>query len=259
MRELITAVPDVEVLLALEPEELGAILLPLLKARKTREPNANLHMGNMTGELRIGRHQGGLAYPDDKVEAAQRSMIEAWMWPERMGLLLPDQGTNGHQGWRVFGRKSEELATKEDVQRFAKSRSLPKELLHPKLRGATWSAFIRSEYDTAVFEAMKAVEIAIRDACPGMDRKELGVSLARKAFACGGAQPGPLTDTNLPPGEQEAMMHLFGGALGVFKNAHSHRNVNLDDPQQARDTIGFASLLLNIIDARSADRMAGGA
>ena len=34
MRELITGIPDVDVLLALEPEELGAKLLFLIRARQ---------------------------------------------------------------------------------------------------------------------------------------------------------------------------------------------------------------------------------
>lgn len=258
MRELISAIPDVEVLLQLEPEELGSILLPLLLQRKTREPNFKPHLPSLTSELRVNQHEHGARYPDNRVAAAQRAMVEGWMWLERLGLLLPAEGDNGVLGWREFSRKAVNLGAKADVQRFAKSKGFPKEMLHMALHGASWSAFIRGEYDTAVFEAMKAVEIAVRLACPDIDRKEFGVTLARKAFAFGGTQPGPLTDTNLPPGEQEAMMHLFGGALGTFKNAHAHRNVNLDDPQQARETIGFASLLLTIVDARATDQAQGG-
>ena len=41
---------------------------------------------------------------------------------------------------------------------------LPKETLHPAIREDVWSLYHRGKYDTAVFEAMKAVEVSVRDA-----------------------------------------------------------------------------------------------
>ena len=48
MRELVEAIPDVDVLLALEPEELGAKILFLLRKRHDR---GQFHPGNMQLEL----------------------------------------------------------------------------------------------------------------------------------------------------------------------------------------------------------------
>lgn len=48
----------------------------------------------------------------------------------------------------------------------------------------------------------------------------------RKAF---NKDTGPLADMSHPEAERVALAHLFAGAIGSYKNPHSHRTVNLTD------------------------------
>jgi uncharacterized protein (TIGR02391 family) len=249
MYELAQMFPTADALLALEPDALGVKILALLCKRPPHQNQGMFLQGNLVAELWPYPTLPGYQYPfpQSKRSEIDQAITEAWMWLEREGLLIPAPDINGRNGWRVFGRRARSYVQDVDVSRRAAPVTFPKELLHPRVLEKAWPAYMRTDFDNAAFEAMKAVEIAVRDA-GGYGPEKIGVNLIQDAFSQG---KGPLADTAAPTAEQVSRMNLFWGAIGSYKNPQSHRDVNLDDPVEALEIILLANHLLRIVDIRA--------
>jgi uncharacterized protein (TIGR02391 family) len=110
--------------------------------------------------------------------------------------------------------------------------------LHPRLQGVR-SQFLLGEFELAAFAAMREVEIRVRELA-NADDSLVGVKLMQRSFREGG----PLADSSLDPGEQVGNMSLFAGAVAVFKNPPSHRQIDYEDPTEASEVVLLADLLL---------------
>ena len=117
---------------------------------------------------------------------------------------------------------------------------------HPMIPQNVWSFFSQGAYGSAVFEAFKQLEIAVREA-GNYDEADHGVPLMRKAFH---QNNGNLTDTDQQSAERVAIEHLFVGAIGYCRNPLGHREVNLS-AEEAIEMIAFASYLFRIVDSRN--------
>ena len=234
-------VPDAEALIELEPEELAGVLME--------------HLNSLPASARrsLSRYNFSLPdtvreYPREHRDALRQALMEAWVWLEREGLLVPKPGS---QGEVVISRRGRQLRTRDQVHSYRRANLLPRKQLHGRIAHKVWASFLRGDYDTAVFQAFKEVEVRVREAAQGADT-DLGVSLMRKAFGEGG----PLTDASAHKAEQQALSDLFAGAIGSYKNPHSHRSVTIESAEAA-EMIVLASHLLGIVDKRSSDDSAG--
>jgi hypothetical protein len=161
--------PDVEVVLALEPEVLAQTVLSILRDIEGKDDN-----GRQRGMF-IGGHLAQI-YPREKLQEVQRAIAEAWIWLETEGLIGPVAESN-----LVFvTRRGSSIQTHQDWTKYRGSRVLPRQQLHHKIEPRVWSAFLTGNYDTAVFEAFKALEVAVRQA-GGYDAGDTGHKLMNKA------------------------------------------------------------------------------
>jgi hypothetical protein len=160
MNSLPEMIPDEEFLLNLETEELAGYVL---KFAKQQTQNRMLHLGNFQNSL-FGPNIGGIKYGQKRQAEITLAVAEAWSWLEVQGLLVTAEGMNGANGFRVLSRRALKLGDQDDLRSFAKARRLEKASLHPRIAQSVWSAFMRGEFDVAAFQAMKAVEVAVREA-----------------------------------------------------------------------------------------------
>ena len=132
MKELAQVIPDAQVLIALEPEELGAKMLFLLRKRR---PSDMSSLTNLEGELWEGSHlrNGEPLYPRAQRGAISVAMTEAWAWLEAQGLIVPAPDSNGRNGWRVLSRRAKRFESEAEFANYAVARMLPREVLHRRI------------------------------------------------------------------------------------------------------------------------------
>lgn len=162
-------------------------------------------------------------------------------------LRLFQRGWDGLGDEEVYHptRKGVQLKEEQFQRLIGKWIVMPPLLLHPIVVKKAYPALQREEFDTAVFRAFKGIEVRVRE-LTSLPADLVGSALMRKAFD---VDNGLLSDPDAPRAEREALSHLFTGAIGCYKNPHSHRDVELTFGE-AFEMLLVASHLLQILDRR---------
>ncbi|NTW13805.1 MAG: TIGR02391 family protein [Candidatus Moranbacteria bacterium] len=233
--------PPIENLLEMEPEELAPFVLRYLSQAGSQDLNKhNFSLGTSSDFKEWTGHENK--------DSVKESLVVAWMWLEKELFIAPKPGQTD---WSFITNRGKKVLLDQNFEAYKKGHLLPSDGLDPVLVKKVKPAFIRGDYDEAVFGAFKEVEVRVRKKAK-LSNTDFGEALMKKAF---GPTSGALVDQNADEasGEKNARMNLFCGAYGTFRNPSGHRNVDLIDPYEVADIIHFANQLLRIVDSINLD------
>lgn len=233
--KLIDLVPSHEIMLAMAPEELAGFALILL-VEKHGSDGGKVHPSSLHAPENLSGFPRGYLYE------CRNALMESWMVLVREGLVAPVP--DDHHGWYFITRRGQSAKSLEALAALRSAALFPKDSIHERVR-PVFAAFIRGEYESAIFQALKSLEMRVRDLCPQEMSQMYGVPLMRKAFD---AAKGPLSDQSEPDAEREALAALFSGVIGRFKNPASHRHFPITDPTETVEILQFASSLHRVLD-----------
>lgn len=131
--------------------------------------------------------------------------------------------------------------------RIAPVRRLSVESFHAEVIHSSSDLFADGHYEAAVSEAFKSIEVRVRKMTGSA---QSGVKLMGEAF--GGAEPRvsvARTTGQSGKDEQEGFAALFRGAILGVRNPRAHDLFRVQDPQQALEYLGLASLLHRQLDS----------
>lgn len=224
--------------LALPLDELA--LLVLRDADNSREWNWRNWM-NSAG------HAGYRQMPE-----ALQALAEAWGWLIQHGLVAWDPQQSSDSSFKI-SRKGRHLLD-YGLPWLRATERLDVELV-PILEHSARPQFLRGDFETAAFVAMKEVEVRVRTLA-GLPNSAFGTGLMQKAFSPTG--PGALFRADIEGSESVAIMNLFQGAIGLFKNPSSHRRVDLTDATEAAEIVLLADLMMRLLDRIETELQCGG-
>jgi len=145
---------------ASEVEIEGALLRRVMEV--TDDPMRRMTTRDSIATELFGIVIGCYAHNIGQRKDVDKAISRAWRALENAGLIEEPDPANGRNGYRVISQRGRAAVANDDVA-AAKARSMfTREMFHPSLPDPAWNAFRAGDYDTAVFEAFKAVESAVR-------------------------------------------------------------------------------------------------
>ena len=189
---------------------------------------------DIIGEAKAGSYQP-IRFTRVKYKGSDATYIDIRMYQRG----YDDEGNDVYHPTKK-GFHFPETEFKKVVERWT---IMPSAYIHPNVMDKSFELLSTRQFDSAVLQAFKCIEIAIREKGRFSD-EDYGVSLIRKAF---NSQAGLLTDYSVSVAEREALAHFIAGAYALYKNPCSHKDVKMDF-YDAFERIVVASKIMKIVE-----------
>jgi uncharacterized protein (TIGR02391 family) len=231
--------PNADDLLTLAPEQLGKVMLTLMKKHPPQRPEG-IWLGQNHFYCSIMISDGNPPYGHQK-EAVYLAVMEGLAWLERTGLIAWYIPYQGGEAFFVTAR-AWELETPADLDSYLRADQLPRALLHPDVLQAALPDFLEGDYDTAVLKAFREIEVRLRDFTGCADPNVKINDLVQSSFRKGGLPRIP-QDVE----EQKDLRMLINEAMKWFRNPTVHNSVTMP-LEEAVEAIALASYLRRLVD-----------
>jgi uncharacterized protein (TIGR02391 family) len=186
---------------------------------------------------------GGYAHSLQAKADVSKVISRAWKKLEdRLFIEEPDT-YNGKNGFRKPSEEGRQANAAADYAAVSARSKFTRDMFHPDLPDASWNAFSSGDYDSAVFEAFKAVEALVRKRLAATD---FGAALMKKAFD---PTTGPLRDEAASATRRKARCDLFTGAFDAIRNPKAHNDPTIVDTLVAVEEMMTAGVLRRIVDS----------
>jgi uncharacterized protein (TIGR02391 family) len=217
LEELKEKVPSARELLLFTEDQLDEILLGVIARRVNAE--GPLASKNVSHNEIQNLYPVGLRQSFEDSQGASSALLASWGRLQTAGYTVQANGQADHM--ITLTPRGKALAGIGNFAELAMRQKLTRDMLHPEFQGAVYKNFAAGDYDTAVRDAMVAVEDAMRKAA-GLTNADFGVPLIRKAFK---PVTGILIDKSLSTKDQQSVLDLFLSTFATIRNPGAHRKV----------------------------------
>ncbi|BCL14616.1 hypothetical protein GCM10017556_23550 [Micromonospora sagamiensis] len=173
-------------------------------------------------------------------------LAEAWGWLQAKCLIAWSFEDDSDHGFKITRRGHEFL--RQGTRWLRAVARLDIDLV-AELEFTARPQFLRGDYETAAFTAMKEVEVQVRRRA-GLSDSLVGTSSFRKRSArlrTPTGTPGCSGAKSLTPASRSPRWSCSRVPLGLFKNPSSHRRVDFTDATEAVEVVLLADLLLRLL------------
>jgi hypothetical protein len=168
-----------------------------------------------------------------------------WRGLDEAGYIEEPDPDNGKNGFRVPSAQGRSAHAATDFRGIRMRSKYTRDMFHPALPDPAWNAFTVGDYDTAIFEAFKSLEVAVRTK-GNFGGADFGAPLMKRAFD---PDTGPLRDKAALRGRRVARCELFTGAFGEIRNPKGHNDATITDAVVAAEELMAAGVLRRIVDS----------